>query len=102
MITITYENLMMMLALFTALCVAGGWLLKIIKGLKKPADDIASKLDNDNQRIKRLRKDVDYNLDAVKLLMRSQMAVLNHLQTGNSTGEMAKVEHDIKEFLLNN
>ena len=69
---------------------------------KTNIDEVNRKLDNDNQRIKRLRKDVDYNNDAIKLLMRSQMAVLNHLQTGNSTGEMAKVEHDIKEFLLNN
>ena len=102
MITITYENLMMILALFTALCVAGGWLLKIIKGIRKPAEDVHSKLHNDNERIKRLRKEMDYNNDAIKLLMRSEMAILGHFQYGNNTGELKKAKTDIENFLLNN
>lgn len=102
MITITYERFMMALALFTALCVAGGWLLKIIKGVKKPGNDVRALLDNDNKRLKNLEEDNHYNKNAIKLLMRSEMAILGHLTTNNNNGEIAKIEKDIREFLLNN
>jgi len=102
MITITYEKFMAALALFTALCIAGGWLLKIINGLRKPAQNVMKMLDNDNKEIKKLKGQQDYNSKAIKLLMRSELAILGHLATNNNTGEIAKVEADIQEFLLNN
>lgn len=101
MITITYENFMAALALFTALCVASGWLIKIIKGVKKPTADINGKLDNDNKRIKYLEDKDKYNAEAIKLLMRSELAILGHLSTNNNSGDMKKVENDIRDFLLN-
>lgn len=58
MITITYESAMAFMAFFTAMCVAGGWLLKIIKGLKKPSEDVHEKLDRDNKRLNALEEDV--------------------------------------------
>lgn len=102
MITITYENFMMLLAGFTACCVAGGWLIKIIKGIKKPAEDVNTKLDSDNRRLKYLEEKEKYNAEAIKLLMRSELAILGHLSTNNNSGDMKKVEHDLREFLLNN
>lgn len=102
MITITYEKFMMALALFTALCVAGGWLIKIVKGIKQPSTNVKKMLDNDNKRIKRLEEQMDYNSKSIKLLMRSELAILGHLATNNNTGEIAKVERDIQEFLVNN
>ena len=100
MITITYEKFMMALALFTGLCVAGGWLIKIIKGLKKPSDDVNERLRADHKDITKLKNQQDYNSKAIKLLMRSELAILGHLSTNNNTGEIAKVEADIQEFLL--
>lgn len=102
MITITYEKFMMALGLFTALCVAGGWLIKIIKGIKQPSVNVMKMLDNDNKEIKRLKDQMDYNSKSIKLLMRSELAILGHLSTNNNTGEMSKVEKDIQAFLLNN
>ena len=102
MITITYEKFMAVLALFTALCIAGGWLIKIVKGIKKPADDVNEKLARDFKKISKLEEQQCYNSKAIKLLMRSELAILGHLSTNNNTGEIAKVEADIKEFLLNN
>lgn len=102
MITITYEKFMMALALFTALCVAGGWLIKIVRGIKQPSMNVMQMLDNDNKRIKRLEDKQYYNSNAIKLLMRSELAILGHLATNNNTGEIAKVERDIQEFLVNN
>lgn len=102
MITITYEKFMMALGLFTALCVAGGWLIKIIRGIKQPSVNVMKMLDSDNKRIKRLEEQMDYNSKSIKLLMRSELAILGHLATNNNTGEIAKVERDIQEFLVNN
>ena len=102
MITITYENFMMMLALFTALCVAGGWLLKIIKGLKKPSDDINDKLQRDYDRLNKLEREFTYVNDAVALLMKADLALVRHLTTDNNTGEMAIIEKEIQHFLINN
>ena len=102
MITITYEKFMMALGLFTALCVAGGWLIKIIKGIKQPSTNIMKMLDSDNKRIKRLEEQQAYSNNAIKLLLRSELAILGHLSTKNNTGEMAKAKKDLQEFLLNN
>lgn len=102
MITITYEKFMMALGLFTALCVAGGWLIKIVRGIKQPSVNVMKMLDSDNKRIKRLEEQMDYNSKSIKLLMRSELAILGHLSTNNNTGEIAKVERDIQEFLVNN
>lgn len=102
MITITYEKFMMALGLFTALCVAGGWMIKIVRGIKQPSVNVMKMLDSDNKRIKRLEEQMDYNSKSIKLLMRSELAILGHLATNNNTGEIAKVERDIQEFLVNN
>lgn len=92
----------MALALFTALCVAGGWLLKIIKGIKQPVESVNDKLERDYRKINKLEAQQDYNSKAIKLLMRGELAILGHLSTNNNSGEMASIEADIQEFLLNN
>ena len=97
---ITYEKFMAALGLFTALCIAGGWLIKIIKGLKKPADDVNTKLDNDNKRIKDLEDQYKYISSAIGVLMRCDLVILGHLRTNNNTGQMADMEKDIQDFLI--
>lgn len=102
MITITYEKFMMALALFTALCVAGGWVIKIVHGIRKPGKSIKEMLDNDNKKIGELRTDVDKMEAELKLLLKANFIILGHLQTGNNTGNMAKMENEIQQFLINN
>ena len=102
MVTITYENLMMLLATFTALCVAGGWLIKIIKGIKKPADDVHAKLDRDFKKIAKLEEQQDWNSRAIKLSLRSELAILKNMPKNGMAADIAKIETDIQEFLLNN
>ena len=82
------------------ICVAGGWVLKIIKGLKKPSDDINEKLDNDNKRIKELESQFRFILKAISLLLQDDLVILNHLRTDNNTGEMASQESKVQEFLI--
>ena len=100
MITMTYEDVMAVLGLFTAACVAGGWLVKIIKGIRKPADDINAKLDRDNKRIKRLEDDMDYISQSISMLMRCELVMLGHMRTNNNTGKMAEMETEIQDFLI--
>ena len=87
---------------FTSVCVAMGWMVKIVKGAKKPADDVKSKLDNDNKRIQRLEDDIDYITKSISVLMRSNLAMLGHMSSNNNTGEMAKMEKEIQQFLIDN
>lgn len=85
---------------FSTICVAVGWLIKIIKAVKKPADDVNQKLDNDNKRIKDLEKNFGYVLKAISLLLQDDLVILNHLRTDNNTGEMAKQENKVQDFLI--
>lgn len=105
--TITYEKVMAALGLFTAMCVAAGWLIKIINGLKKPSDDTKKKLDtvtkmldNDNKRIKELEDQLKYISSAIGVLMRCDLVILGHLRTNNNTGQMTKMEQEITDFLV--
>ena len=85
---------------FTSVCVAMGWLVKIVKGAKKPADDFKSKLDNDNKRIKDLEDANKFMYKAISLLLQDDLAILEHLRTNNSTGKMAEQEKKVQEFLI--
>lgn len=85
---------------FSTICVAAGWLIRIVKGVRKPKKDIDEKLDNDNKRIKSLEEQTAFFLKAISLLLQDDLVILNHLRTDNNTGEMAKQEHKVQEFLV--
>jgi hypothetical protein len=85
---------------FTTVCVAVGWLIKIIKGLRKPSQDVHTMLDNDNKRIKELETQFRFVLKAISLLLQDDLVILNHLRTDNNTGEMASQESKVQEFLI--
>lgn len=101
MITITYEKLMAGLAFFTAACVAGGWLLKIIKGLRKPSEDIHDKLGNDNKRLKALEEKMA-NLDKTQpLILRTLYVICEELKQGNDqSGRISKQQEEINKYLF--
>lgn len=109
---ITWDNaLVWLLAVcggFSTICVAGGWLIKIIKGLKKPADDVKARIDsqdqklaNDDRRLKLLEKSMDELLRVQPMILRSEYVILQHMRTNNSTGEIKKQEEAINEYLFN-
>lgn len=92
---------------FSSVCAAGGWLIKIIKGLKKPSDDTKNRLeavdkllDNDNKRIRELEDQLKYISSAIGVLMRCDLVILGHLRTNNNTGQMTKMEKEITDFLV--
>ena len=85
---------------FSCICVAVGWVVKIFKAAKKPTEDINTKLDNDNKRIKSLEEQSAFILKAISLLLQDDLAILEHLRTNNSTGKMAEQEQKVQEFLI--
>ncbi len=86
---------------FTTVCVAAGWLIKIIKGLKKPSDDVKTRLSDNEKDIKELRKALSFMLKAIPLLLQDDLVILEHLRTSNNTGKMQEQEDKVHEFLLN-
>lgn len=110
MITISWKLLitgfLAFCAGFSCICVAVGWVIKIVKAVRQPTKDIHAeiadvnrKLDNDNKRIKVLEEQFGFVLKAISLLLQDDLAILEHLRTSNNTGEMAKQEKKVKQFL---
>lgn len=104
MITISWQELigyfLAVCAGFTCICVAGGWFIKLVKAARKPAKDVHDMLDNDNKRIKTLEEQSAFILKAISLLLQDDLAILEHLRTSNNTGEMAKQEKKVQDFLI--
>lgn len=94
-----------------SIAVIGAALTYIFRGLKfakKPADKMDERikhneecLDRDNKRLKKLEEDINHISKATSVLMRGELAILGHMADGNNTGEMAKMEKEIQDFLIN-
>lgn len=114
MITVTWQELVgYFLAAcvgFTSVCVAVGWVIKIIKAVKKPSDETKDKLkkhdellDNDNKRIKKLEDDIDYIKKTQTQTLQALLVILDELKKNNDVdGAIQKAESDMQSFLLNN
>ena len=93
------------LVLFIGALYAGGKYLKkelkdaITEMLKEQFDSIDKKLDNDDKRIKDFGEQQAFILRAISLLLQNDLAILEHLRTSNNTGEMAKQEKKVHDFL---
>lgn len=85
---------------FSSVCAAAVWIIKIVKGLKKPSVDVNEKLDNDNKRIKALEEQLAFILKAISLLLQDDLAILEHLRTDNASGRMAEQEAKVQDFLI--
>lgn len=92
---------------FSSICVAGGWLIKIIQGLRKPGEDIKSNIktnkttiDQHADKFKNIDETLDYLVNANNLVIRSLFTVLGELSVNNDTaGHIAKAQNEIQEFL---
>lgn len=114
MITVTWQELIgYFLAVcvgFTSVCVAVGWVIKIVKAVKKPSDDTKDKLkkhddllDNDNKRIKSLEDDITYIKRTQTQTLQALLVILEELKKNNDVdGTIQKAESDMQSFLLNN
>ena len=106
MITITWQQLIgyfvAACAGFATICVAVGWLIKIVKAVKKPGTDINEKLDRDNKRINNLEDDIDYIKKTQTQLLQVCLVILDELKKNNDVdGVIQKTEEDMHKFLIN-
>ena len=110
---------------FTSVCVAFGWLFKIIrrasKPIKKPIEDVKGELGeidkrskicadmfaNDNKRLdrheselKRQSKKIDQLSEDIKQLLENDLLTLTHIQTGNSTGDIGKRIKELQTYIV--
>lgn len=100
MITLTWTMVLQFLGGFTACCVAGGWLIKIIRAVKKPSDDIKARIKKESDKLDEAEEDLSYLKSATALLLRSNFVILGHLMTNNNTGEMNKIYKEIQGFVI--
>lgn len=100
MITLTWTMILQFLGGFTACCVAGGWLIKIIRAVKKPSDEIKATIKKESAKLDEAEEDLSYLKSATALLLRSNFVILGHLMTNNNTGEMNKIYKEIQGFVI--
>lgn len=92
---------------------AGTYLKRLVDTLMKPLKEPIEKhskqleqvekyLENDYENIKDLNKHSDNIGDAVTLLMKNDLIILEHLETNNATKKMTAQRHEIRDFLLEN
>ena len=95
--TISSNQILAFCALITALW--GVW--KIVKEIKKPNDNLRSKveahdklLDNDNKRLRTIE-------ESNKMILQCLLVIINHDITGNGIEKMKEAREDLQEFLIN-
>ena len=94
---ITSEQILWFCGFLTAV-----WgVVKVVKELKKPGDDLKStvekheeKLNSDNERLKTVE-------DSNKMILQCLLIIINHDITGNGIDKMKDVRDELQEFLIN-
>ena len=92
---------------FSTICVAVGWLIKIVNAVRKPSQSIKARfekhdqtLDDQQKEMKELRRQFAFMLRAIPLLLQDDLVILTHLRTQNNSGKMQQQEDKIHDFLL--
>lgn len=98
-----YDSLQITVTTILAICAAiiAIWnVYKIKKELDRPAEDrgkrlneVESKLNNDDKRLKDLE-------EASRLNLKAQLAIIDHLTSGNHTAQLIEVNQEITDYLL--
>lgn len=75
-----------------------------IRELRKPkvSDEksIQDKLHNDNERLNELEATTKRQDEELKLILRSQMAMIHHMVDGNNTMKLKEAQEDIEDYLI--
>ena len=75
--------------------------------LVKPLEDINKKLaehdaylENDKKRLEEISTSLDDLTDAINMLIKSQLTVLDHLEEGNHSGEIKADKKSLNDWLV--
>lgn len=61
---------------------------------------VQDKLKSDHERLSRLEDTTKRQDEELKLILRSQMAMIHHMIDGNGTNKLKEMQSDIEEFLI--
>lgn len=95
--TITSEQILGFCGLIASI-----WgVIKIIREIKKPSEDLKTKVDhhdellnNDNERLKDIEQ-------SNKLILNCMFVLINHDLTGNGIDKMKEARDELQEYLIN-
>ena len=109
MITINVALLLEVCAGIGVVCGTGVWVRRLLKPLTKPLEDIKKEVANHAEFLNRDKKEIELlknqntiNIKTIHLLLEVNLAILEHLETGNATHKMAESKEKIQKFLIEN
>lgn len=86
---------------------AAAYIGKAIHAIQKPQKENEEKFEHiyecltrDKDEIAGLRKMANDNREAIGFLVKINLVMLKHLESGNDTGEMKQTIHDVEEWLI--
>lgn len=100
-----------MLWVFIGVAIAIGIIVKLVLDLiiayreyKNPKmageKTVQEKLKNDHERLTKLEETTEKQDGELKLILRSQMAMIHHMIDGNNTVKLKEMQQDIEDFLI--
>lgn len=107
-ITINVKLILEIAAAICTLAAAYAVIKNATKPLRQPIEDLDNrvsklekKIDRDNDRLDSLEAMAKEDAQAIKILLKSTKAMVEHFRTKNNSEGMASVEAEIDEFLIN-
>ena len=101
-------GIMSVCAIISALGGAIVYINKAIKAIQKPQRENEEKfehiykcLTNDKEDIRRMERLVENNTESINFLIKTNLVILKHLESGNDTGLMKDTIKEIEEWLIN-
>lgn len=76
-------------------------LVKIIKEIKKPSDDMKETVDHYGECLHNDKIRIDSMEQEQRLICRSLLAMINHELTGNSVDKLKEMRDDLQNYLIN-
>ena len=61
---------------------------------------VQEKLKNDHERLTKLEETTEKQDGELKLILRSQMAMIHHMIDGNNTNKLKEMQQEIEDFLI--
>lgn len=93
--------------IITAIGAAIAYIAKAIHAIQKPQKENEEKFEHiyecltrDKDDIVELRKLAHDNRESVGFLVKINLAMLKHLESGNDTGEMRSTIHEVEQWLI--
>ena len=103
---ITIDVFLKICAGISCVGLAMSYLLKTIRSLKKPVDDINKKFQayddyftRDKHKIEELEKSIEDNAKCMRLLLEAVYSMLGHFEDGNNTNMLKEEKKKIESFL---